>query len=294
MATSFSNSLQMSNSTTTLLRAWAGFIDSMLTTGGWVNTTDTGQTAIASLAVPTGTNQVVGFRIYRMNDTLQATTPCFLKIGYGSGAAINTPNLQIQIGLGTDGAGNITNSLFSSFGSASFTPTTNATSSCDSFGSADVNRCSFLMFVRGGANDVFTWSLERTKDSSGNDTAAGFLLTGQDSAGSSFTWYINGTFGPQPTGERHNFILSMTAPAFGSNVGVGLPSFFYGTVQQYGLGMIFMNSSDTSAESPISLSIYGATHTYQLGNSGTNQVFISTGPGGITARAATRVGIRYE
>jgi hypothetical protein len=296
MATKFSNTLQMSNSTDALFRAWVQFVDDLfLVTGLWLNTTDTGQMTIASATHPGTTNAKVGYRIYKMNDALQATAPCFVRVDYGSGSAANTPGMFWTIGTGTNGSGTITGQLFSSGATPLMTAGANGTNACNSYGSADTNRLQGLMFVRSAATDVMIFGIERTKDTNGNDTATGFLVFGQDGAnGLALNWYILATPGTQPPGERINMLISGTAPTFGPDAGVGLLGYFAGALQPFGLGAIAVNSGDFAAEGTVTLSLYGSSHTFQLGNSATNQVFLNTGPGTATARGATRCGIRYE
>jgi hypothetical protein len=298
MATKFSSTLQCSNSTTTLLRAWIQFFhDLLITTGGWVDPGDTGQLTIASAAVPGGANTKIGFRIYRMADTLQATAPCFIRIDYGSGAAANTPGMWITIGTGTNGAGTITGVLFNGGGAASpqASPGLNDTTACNSYGSSDTNRFQFLGFVRASGNNTFILTLERTKDAStGADTALGFLLAyGDTTTGLGVTGYFNATPGAQPSIERPSYMLSNSS-AFGSNVGVALIGYFNGTLAPFGLGLIVVNSTDFSAEASLTMSVYGTVHTYQLSNTGTQQVFLATGASNGTSRIGARVGIRYE
>lgn len=285
----------MTNSTTPLWRAWVSFIDSMLTTGGWVNTTDTGQLTISTSTPAAGTNTKVGYRVYHMGDTLQATAPVFMRVDYGSGSAINTPSFWITLGTGSDGAGNITTVTF---GPAQVQASTNGANACDSYGSADTNRLQLLMFVRSGANDLLIFSIERSKDSTGADTADGLMLAYNNvSNGVQTMQYVVRAGGGQPTGESGlSIVLSNISgtTGFGSNVGVALGQWFKGFAQQPGLGIIAVNSADYVAEAPITMSVYGTSHTFQLGNSAANQVCVATGNGGFSARGNTRVGIRYE
>lgn len=301
MATQFSNALQMSNSTDALFRAWVQFIhDTLITTGVWVDPGDTGQMTIATAAHPTTTNTKVGFRIYRMDDALQATAPVFLRIDYGSGAAANTPGIWLTFGTASNGAGTITNITFN--GGSTTIPTvssgTNATSLCNSYGSAAKNRFSLLMFVRAAANDMMIMSVERSKDASGADTADGLLLTYQTDAGGGLrnTQYIVRAGGGQPPLEPGvSFTLSnQTSSAFAGNVGIGLPLHFKSVVQQPGVGIIIVNSGDFLPESTIPISLYGSTVSFQLGNSSASQVTMPVGAAGTTQRNTTRVGIRYD
>lgn len=301
MATRFSNTLHINNSTDADFRAWVQFIeDTLVTTGGWVVTGDTGQMTISTASHPTAVNQKVGFRLYRMADTLQATAPVYMRLDYGSCAAsAGEPAFWITIGTGSDGAGNITGLLFNGGASATATLQTNitGTNACDSYGSASTSRVHLLMFVRSGGNDLLVFSLERSKDTNGNDTADGLIMVyNSTSNGVDRCQYLLCTPGSQPPIEAGiSMILSnQSASSFSSNVGVGIAIPFKGIAQQPGTGFVAVDSGDFIAEATISFSLYGATRTYQLGNTATNQLSI---PGGNTTtiiRSNTRVGIRYD
>src|SRR5580765_2177935 len=103
MATRFSTTLKPDVNTDAIFRAWAQFIeDTFVTTGGWLVSTETGNTLPANLAHPTSTNQKKGFRVYKMNDSLQATYPIFIRIDYGSGNNGPNPGIWVTIGTGSD------------------------------------------------------------------------------------------------------------------------------------------------------------------------------------------------
>lgn len=303
MATRFSNTLQGTNGTNALFEAWCQFIDNTLvTTGGWVNTADTGQLNLATAVAPGAASTKVGYRIYRMNDALQATTPVFMRIDYGSGnSGATTPGFWVTIGSGSDGAGNITGVAFNGGAAASSTVRSNTTvaaSACDSYGSADTNRVSLMLFVRPTANDLMLFTLERTKDSSGNDTAAGLLMNYTSTAnngvdGSNYIVLGGGAQPPTQTGV--NLAMSnLASSAFSSNVGIGLALHCKSEIVQPGMGMIAVNDGDFIAEATVTVSIYGNTRSYQLGNFNASQVRVPTGNAGASNRANTRVGIRYD
>lgn len=301
MATRFSNTLQMSNSTDALFQAWTTFFDALLvTTGGWVQTADTGQGNPATALHPTVANTKTFFRMYRMNDSLQGTAPVFMRVDYGSGAAANNPGMWFTIGSGSDGAGTITGAAFTPGANPTVSPGGTATSACNSYGSADSGRFALLMFVRAGVNDIMICSLERTVDTTGAGTGSGLLFIWGDGSGSigaaQFTQVIVLGGGAQPPIENGvSIVLSNQATsAFSADVGVGIPVLFKGIAQQAGLGIIAVNSGDFVAEATVSFSLYGTVHTYQLGNSAASQISTPTGNTAKGVRGTTRVGIRYE
>lgn len=75
---------------------------------GVTNTADAGQINFATVTIPSA-GVSGGYKIYRFNDVLQATAPIFIRFDFGtdSGGA-NIPQIWVQIGTGTDGAGTLT------------------------------------------------------------------------------------------------------------------------------------------------------------------------------------------
>lgn len=297
MATRFDITLQMTNSTDALWRAWIQFIhDTFITTGGWVDPGDTGQMVIATSSHPTLANTFVGFRMYRMADALQATSPVFVRVDFYSGAAANTPQIVINFGTGTNGTGTLTGAFGNQMVVTCFSNNTNAT---HSYSSASTNRIALLMFVA-AANTLMIMSIERTKDATGADTGAGLLCTwgnGLASVGALqiSAYQVPGGSSP-PVEVGLNVVLSNQSGSsvFGGDVGVGVPLHFKSTAVQPGLGTVVVNSADFIAEATPTFTFYGATHVYQLGNPATSQVGVAAGNGTVTYRATTRVGIRFE
>ena len=95
-------------------RTWGTEFNAQLTAIGLTNTTDTGQinwTTVTRAAA----NTAAGYEIWRFTDTLQATTPIFMKIEYGTGYSANFPQIWITVGQGSSGAGAITGVTSSRF-----------------------------------------------------------------------------------------------------------------------------------------------------------------------------------
>ncbi len=96
-------------------RDWGSELDYNLTLAGLLQTDDTGQIDWATVAVPVVNNTAAGYTVWQFNpaiDTLQLTTPIYLKLEYGRGGNANTPMMWITVGTGSDGAGNITGTFF--------------------------------------------------------------------------------------------------------------------------------------------------------------------------------------
>jgi hypothetical protein len=300
MATRFDNTLHMSNTLLADFQGWVMFIHNLLvTTGGWVQTADTGQMTTPPAAAPTAANQQLCYAVYRMADALQATAPIFMKITYGSGnfgTGTPVPSFWVTLGTGSNGAGVITGIFYNGASNLNSTVTasSNATSLCNSYGSADVDRVHLLMFVRAGADDCMYFSLERTKDATGATNSDGVIMIWGRGNCSQIQYLMRvGAIPPQENGLSvimSNFATS----AFSANVGIGLPIPMKGFAMPPGTGIVLVNGSDFVAEANFQMSLYGATRTYQLSNSSNAQAQVAIGNNTNSNRAVTRVGIRYD
>lgn len=88
-------------------RIWGSTFAAAMATCGLVQTSDTGQVNWSTVTEPV-VNTFTVYEIYRFSDSLQASKPVFIRFSYGRLTASNTAAVRIQIGTGTDGAGNIT------------------------------------------------------------------------------------------------------------------------------------------------------------------------------------------
>ena len=302
MATRFATLIRDSGSTTNL-RAWAQFVeDTLVTTGGWVVTTDTGQTAPGSLVGTATANAKQGFRIYRMNDSLQATAPVFMRIDFGTGGSGAIAAFWVTIGTGSDGAGNITGFLWNGGASAAATVLNSAGGSIsgllNSYGSAANNRVSLGLFVSNVNTYHLVFTLERTKDATGADTSSGLLAVYIGNLGGTgvvdASRYIRCTPGAQATAETGlSYALTMQNPtqSFGGFIGAAAVIHFRGIAQQPGTNVMIVNQADVGPEGSFSMSLYGATRTYQQLNAITPSKATIGGSGSDTN---ARVCIRYD
>lgn len=88
-------------------RVWVQELITMfVTTLGLTQTSDTGQINTSTVTRPT-TNTAGGYVILRFNDTAQSTAPLFMKIEFGTGGAVASPNIWITIGTASNGSGTI-------------------------------------------------------------------------------------------------------------------------------------------------------------------------------------------
>lgn len=69
---------------------------------------DTGQLINGTVVLNAGgTGVVFGYEIYQLTDTLQASTPCYIRVGYCSGSGATFACVTTMFGTATDGAGNV-------------------------------------------------------------------------------------------------------------------------------------------------------------------------------------------
>jgi hypothetical protein len=317
MATRFSNSLHGDASLASNIQSWAQFIeDTLVSTGGWSVTTDTGQTLPSALTAATAVNQKKGYRIYKMGDALQATAPVYMKLEFGSGGG-NPPGGAIAagvwptIGMGSDGAGNITNILWNG-GALTVAPicgnngaNNGQATLTNSYGSAASGRFSLGMFVSTVLSELaMVFTLERSKNEFGEDTDDGLLLLSSNvafvggggvQASVSESRYMIYRYDTQPSGEIGlSYALTVKNPsdAYGA-VGVAVPIHFKGIAQQPGENAVIANGSDITAESSFQIPIYGHTRTYKHLNVVTAHKS-RTGVGSAIADSAVRFCMRYD
>lgn len=107
--TTYTTSSVLDQSTDAGFQAWGTEFNAALAAVGLTQTTDTGQIDWTSVTRPSGANTFAGYEIWAFNDTLQSTAPIFIRMHYGTnnyGQA--APGITVQLGTGTDGAGNLT------------------------------------------------------------------------------------------------------------------------------------------------------------------------------------------
>lgn len=95
-------------------RAWAGALHQAILDCGLIDPGDSGQADFDTVPRP-GTNTYV-YRIYRFDDTQQGSAPVFIRIEYGTASQAARPAIQVTVGTGSDGSGNITSPIISNQG----------------------------------------------------------------------------------------------------------------------------------------------------------------------------------
>lgn len=155
-------------------RTWITEVSNSWAAVGLVQTADTGQINLATATRPS-TNANAGYQIWRFNDTLQATKPIFIRIQYGTAYSAAVPRMQVIVGTGSDGAGNLTNPTAVFNITASATPTSTVTNYLSDFS------CSEGFFGMawkiGSTSSVGSFfAICRSVDSDGNPDATGFSV----------------------------------------------------------------------------------------------------------------------
>jgi len=216
-------SVAPSNSTATLYRAWVGALRGALLACGWTQTSDTGQMDVSSLTVPTAIQTSSGYMVFAMADDLQATNPVYMRIDVGSGNAVNSPSIWVQVGTATDGAGTLSGKTTTQRQLVPYSSDSSTTASA-SFYSGSTSRFVCVFWVGGTTNSGGHYgqliSVERTHDASGSDTADGVMVFTSSFTGSTnvFSQYLSYSAATQPPAYQHwNCALPTTGTGAANN-----------------------------------------------------------------------------
>lgn len=135
--------------------------------------TQTGEINLATVSKPTGSNTSQGFEVYRFNDSLQATAPIFFKVEYGSSNTAATPSCWLTVGKGADGSGTLTSILLARQ-QVIYLDNNSAGFYNSYIGSGDGSCLILSLFPGISAFGRGSYCVvERSRDASGNPTAAG-------------------------------------------------------------------------------------------------------------------------
>ena len=168
------------HTTVATFKVWAEEFHQHLLAVGIVQHTDTGQTDFPSYAGSyPSVNTFNTYKIYRFDDSLQATAPIFFKVEFGTGSTSGRPSIRVTVGTSTNGSGTITGVV-----STAFAPYCNV----DIINPGTTNRVSLSAAGEGYVWIVFKanmnislaglgFAITRTADSAGNPSAHGFQIT---------------------------------------------------------------------------------------------------------------------
>jgi hypothetical protein len=105
MANTASTTTAISNAATANFRTWVAEIIAQLIAVGLTQTADTGQINTGTVNKSGSTSTAVGYAIFRFNDTLQSSSPIYLRLDFGNGSALSNPAVWLTVGTSTNGAG---------------------------------------------------------------------------------------------------------------------------------------------------------------------------------------------
>ena len=249
------------NSTNAQFRAWGQNVSSTINSCGMIQTSDTGQINWATVTAPAGANTIQGYEVWRFADALQASAPVYFKLEYGSGSTANNPSLNLILGSGSDGLGNLTGITMRENAACSGTAGNTTCYVC-----GDTNRLTLALFVAGAnatAASCLVHMLERTVDAAGVLTAEGVLYIGRGtSVWQQQAW--NCKTGPMSAQE---VTLGCMGPSIG-NGGSGANTSVYPIYHTKG---IFLNpgynmfggfEANFPANITTTFTVYGVSHTY--------------------------------
>jgi hypothetical protein len=254
------------SSTDAAFRAWGSGISQCFDDFSLFKTADTGQIDWTTVTKPAAINTVQGYEIRRFSDSLQSTAPILFKIEYGapSGIANFPPGIRLTLGVGSNGAGGINQQASSVYLLNARLPAT-VGHTCVFSGAP--NRVAGAMFTN--LNDAaFFFSIERTKNAQGNDTAEGILFTAIGA--NSNTAYktiafipINGVIPPVVSDTGIQMPPGVSSGVFGSDVGL-YPNFFYrgGLLLYPGLTHLGYFTQDVVVSTTKAISFYGVERMY--------------------------------
>lgn len=304
---------------TASIRAWGSSISSLFSGAGLVKTSDTGQvdwTTYTFSGFSSNSVNVIGYEVWKFNDSLQATKPVFLRVEYLNSNTIQPSDnfwVRITVCTSTDGAGTaagITYTCFVTSDARASSSDIGFTGAVAAFSSGDG---SYLTLVLGPPSGTSPgeglFYIDRTRDSSGAITGEGVCF----SACGAGTRAVFST-GSSPQSNSGTFVVFNFAAATatqlggsGSSNGVLLPANVYdsmthgttiglqapaqvvnGKLLPPILAAVAYYKSDISAGSTVTVSVSGALHTYYcLGDFAT---CADRNPGNTNAALA----VRYE
>jgi hypothetical protein len=254
-----------------------GLIRSTLLSFGWVQTSDTGQVDLAvNATIPAiGTH----YQVFRMNDALQATSPVFLRLGYGNSSGI--AQLNIWVGKATDGAGNMVGD--------STTATTiqnnnlsGTTTPMVTFASGNTNRvwmalcASTALFAV--SNHLYFFAVERSKDAAGADTGDFVTLLMSGGADTIRQQSLHYSFGPTAVENRWVVPVLYTSSnlGFGSSGGT-MPVFpMLGRLESPMMDVGVCKANDFIHTNTYVANSYGLARTFKCFDGGINNSNFST------------------
>ncbi len=171
------------NATDANFRLWGSTISAHFAAVGLVQGTDSGQINWATVVKPTAATTSAGYEIWKLNDSLFATYPIYIKVEYGTDNIATRPATWITIGTGTNGAGTITGPattrLIMTSGQNAVAKNTYVSRACfvNGFFGCDFYRDIYNSGLSSSSVSLVKFCISRTVDDSGTPTGDGYVFT---------------------------------------------------------------------------------------------------------------------
>jgi hypothetical protein len=258
MSTATSN-VVCDNSSLANFKSWAQFISNFFATAGWTQTADTGQVNWGTIASVPSSAYV--YEIWKAADSQASTTPIYVRMEYGFSAT--SPRMQITVGTGSNGSGTITGPTMGVYQiTGNYANQGGTTYPC--YASGDAGEIRFMMWQSNTAVETL-FGIERSKDSSGAKTTDYFTLNACNATSNAFI--------------QQSILGSLVTPrelqwmSFGSSNAIATETFngttasnpVFPRIGKQGnpmLGWVTTTAADVAEGASVTVSIYGANHTY--------------------------------
>lgn len=242
-------------------------------------TVTTASATMAAVTKPSAISTFQGLEVWAFNDTLQATAPVYIKFRYGSSqAAATRPGIEVSVGTAVSSAGVLTNASTPFY----FMAQTSEATTLSSCFSGSNNRLQFFMFVNTANNNASGFSIERSKDTSGNDTGTyvHVFSFARNSTGTlqqaaellnvaTVTWSRDGG-----TSNMVQYFLLTIAGTGVNGSNIYNPPVFprqNGQLLNAMLGIVGCFLSDYTQLTQITQQMYGTNHNYMVVGGGANK-----------------------
>ncbi len=259
-----STSITVTNTTGTTTVTGAGVMAPVPSSSGYT-------TGVNTSNPPANAANTAYWEVWTPGDALAAIYPYYVKIWYGQySVGSQEPEVWLQLGNGTDGAGNLMGNITLAYYSHTRSAAASSANAFPCYASGDNSRFSFALFDNSSGDACFIFSVERSKNQSGADTAtyAHVIQLGSDPS----TWRQQALFPPSsPYGsagiaEVSTLLCALPATAstfsFGATVGVSPVWPHLGCLGNPVLGVVAYLVSDFVDQMLFSASLYGNSHTY--------------------------------
>jgi len=261
----YTTTLYAATETTGHIRPTVAAFETILTSAGWVQTGDTGQTASGSFPAATGTATAAGYQIWRMADALQGSYPVYVKFEWGSGSS-QSLGLWFTIGTGSNGTGTITGILASRIYVAESTA---VGSLYNSYFSGSTGRLNGLICYSTSQTGICLYfNIERTKNSSNADDGVGIIF--QAAAPSAGTGLISQYIPFTGTIKAAQALWMCVVPSGQGSMSDGAGTVSAMPVMPYGvsgganpgIGTLVYYAADLATANTLTMAFRGSNHSY--------------------------------